>query len=185
MKVLGGEFQGRSLKAPGGSRELRAAEGARPMTEMVKQALFNVLGDVTGLRVLDLFAGSGQLGIEALSRGAAFAAFVEVEKRHAGCVRENLKAVGAGSEIARVLVMDVLRYLPGTKSEFDLIFADPPYEKNLVNVAFTAVESALKPGGRLVLRHSKHEPLVTRPDCVVENEFSRKYGDDVLTIWRK
>ncbi|OGH63113.1 MAG: 16S rRNA (guanine(966)-N(2))-methyltransferase RsmD [Candidatus Lindowbacteria bacterium RIFCSPLOWO2_12_FULL_62_27] len=179
MRVLAGQWQGRALGAP---------EGIRPMTEMVKQAIFNALGDVSGDAVLDLFAGSGQLGIEALSRGATFVAFVEKERRNADHIRAAIKSLGASAVSTRALAIDALAYIPQTDSAFDLIFADPPYEEGLVSPCVTAIVQSpaiLAPGGRLVLRHTKHEPLDESLVASLEAGFSRSYGDDRVRIWRK
>lgn len=179
VRILGGQWQGRSILPPA---------GIRPMTEMVKQALFHVLGPMDGLSVLDAFAGSGQLGMEALSRGAKFAAFVEKEKSNAGQIRTTLKNFDVPPDSARVLVQDVLAYIQHTKSSFDLILMDPPYEKGLANPAIRAVAghaTLLAAGGRLVLRHTKHEPVDEVPADCLECEFTRCYGDDIVRIWRK
>lgn len=179
MRILSGQWQNRTLAAP---------KGIRPMTEMVKQALFNILGELQGLSVLDIFAGSGQIGIEALSRGAQFAAFVEKEPRNAGHIREALKDLGVSAVSARVLTISALAYLPQTGTAFDLIVMDPPYEENLVNPCLKAVAGnpeILRAGGRLVVRHTKHEPVEEGNTGTLEPEFSRCYGDDVLRIWRK
>lgn len=179
MRILGGQWQGRTLDAPA---------GIRPMQEMLKQALFHVLGDVAGLTVLDLFAGSGQLGIESLSRGATFAAFVEKERRNADHIRAALKDIGVSAVAARVLALDALRYLGQTATAFDLIFMDPPYEENLVNPAVKAVDehaTVLTTGGRLVVRHTKHEAFDESGVKSLESEFTRCYGDDIVRIFRK
>lgn len=179
MRILGGQWQGRTLTAPA---------GIRPMTEMVKQALFHVIGDVAGLNVLELFAGSGQLGIETLSRGATFAAFVEKEKRNADHIRSTLKDLGVSTISARILVLDALDYIPKTKTSFDLILMDPPYENDLVNPCVRAIienPALLAPGGRLVVRHTKHEPLDESAVASLHSEFTRSYGDDIVRIWRK
>src|SRR5829696_2263003 len=120
MRIVAGQFRGRRLQAPHGT-------SVRPTSDRVREALFSILGDVTGLRVLDLFAGSGALGIEALSRGAADAVFVESSRRAAEVVRENLRAVG--EEDAPVRVESVQAYLRRASGQatYDLVFADPPY----------------------------------------------------------
>src|SRR2546421_9107716 len=111
MRVIGGTLGGRSLVAPRGRR-------TRPTPERVREALFSVLGDVEGLRVLDLFAGSGALGIEALSRGAAHATFVDDDERAAAAIRRNIEAVGAGEE-ATIRRRDALAYLEAHEGPFD------------------------------------------------------------------
>ncbi len=158
------------------------------MQEMIKQALFHVLGDVSGLATLDLFAGSGQLGIESLSRGATFVAFVEKERRNADHIRAALKDLDVSAVAARVLALDALRYLGQTGSAFDLVFMDPPYEENLLDPTVQAIAehaTILAPGGRLVVRHTKHEPLGQDCPASFESEFTRSYGDDIVRIWRK
>lgn len=118
MRVIAGEYRGRRLTAPGG-------KDTRPTTDRVKEAMFAVIQfDVAGARVLDTFAGSGALGIEALSRGAAHADFVEKEPDCLKVLEENLKAVGAGN--ASILRGDVIKLLPSL-GPYDLMLLDPPY----------------------------------------------------------
>ena len=120
MRIIAGTHRGRRLKAPPGL-------DTRPTSDRVREALFSILGDVEGDRVLDLFAGSGALGIEALSRGAAGAVFVEQDRRAADAIRSNLAAIG--ERRAEVRQEDALAYLGRASGErpFDLVFADPPY----------------------------------------------------------
>src|SRR4051812_15670056 len=120
MRVIAGAYKGRRLQAPKGSE-------TRPTSDRVREALFSILGDVEGLRVLDLYAGSGALGIEALSRGAGQTVFVESGRRAADAIRANLRAVGDPD--AMIWVGDALAYLRRADAEapFDLVFADPPY----------------------------------------------------------
>lgn len=179
MRVLSGMWQNRRIDPP---------KGIRPMTEMVKQALFHVIGNLGGATVLDLFAGSGQIGIEALSRGAKFTAFVEADRSNAEHLRRTLKTLGETGESARVLCQDVHAYLKATKSSFDLVLADPPYGKGLAAPTLEAVAAhatLLRPGSRFVLRHTKHEPVGDAATPSLEPEFERAYGDDVVRIWRK
>ncbi len=119
MRVIAGRYRGHRLKAPPG-------RDTRPTSDRVREALFSILGDVEGLRVLDLFAGSGALGIEALSRGAAEATFVEQSRRAAEAIRVNLAAVGHPP--ASVRTESAYSYLGRTRDgPFDLVFDDPPY----------------------------------------------------------
>ncbi len=123
MRVIAGEFRGRRLVAPKG-------DIARPTTDRVKEAMFGVLQfGITGARVLDAFAGSGALGIEALSRGAAHVDFIEKEPMCLKALEENLKAVGAGN--AHVHRGDALRLLPKLPGPYDLLLLDPPYDDGL------------------------------------------------------
>src|SRR3954451_107880 len=108
MRVIAGQYRGRRLTAPRG-------ETTRPTSDRVREALFSILGDVTGVRVLDLYAGSGALGIEALSRGAAEAAFVDSSRRAADAIRANLRAVGDPDAI--IWVGDALAYLRRADAE--------------------------------------------------------------------
>jgi 16S rRNA (guanine966-N2)-methyltransferase len=117
MRVVAGEYRGRRLQAPRGT-------SVRPTSDRVREALFSILGDIEGLRVLDLFAGSGALAIEALSRGAASATLVENDRAALDAIRANLAPLeGANAEIVRA---DALAWLGGRRGPFDLVFADPP-----------------------------------------------------------
>ena len=175
MRVIAGAYKGRPLKVPRG-------QSTRPTSDRVREALFSILGDVEGLRVLDLFAGSGALGIEALSRGAAAAVFVEESRRAADAIRANLRTVG--DPPAEVRTEDVFAYLSRVADgpAFDLVFADPPYS------------SATRTGGRLsellapvltdasltVTESDKRAPLELALPLVDE----RVYGDTRIAIHR-
>ena len=124
MRVITGAARGRRLK------ELEGYE-TRPTTDRVKEGIFNIIQfDIEGRKALDLFAGTGQLGIEALSRGAASAVFVEQRRDAAALVKDNLKVTGLG-ENAKVICGEAMAFLSSTKEKFDLIFVDPPYAANL------------------------------------------------------
>ena len=112
MRVVAGEFKGRRLHTPRGSR-------TRPTADRVREALFSMLGDVSGARVLDLYAGSGALGIEALSRGAKSALFVERDRQALAALRRNLEAVGADADVRRE---DARSFLARAEGKFDLVF---------------------------------------------------------------
>lgn len=129
MRVVGGSAKGRRL------RSTRAAE-MRPTTDMARRTIFDILGaDVHDARVLDLFAGAGTLGIEALSRGARDATFVESAREACAVIRDNIRTTGF-DDGARVVCADVLRYLSKRANmPFDLVFLDPPYERGLGFVA--------------------------------------------------
>lgn len=132
MRVITGSARGRRLK------ELEGME-TRPTTDRVKEGVFNIIQfDIEGRRVLDLFAGTGQLGIETLSRGAAAAVFVDQRRDAAALVRENLKLTGLADR-ARVVNGDALAFLSSTKERFDLIFIDPPYAADLWESALEAI----------------------------------------------
>jgi len=140
MRVISGAARGRRLKEPAGY-------DIRPTSDMIKEAVFNIIQfDIEGRRVLDLFAGTGQLGIEALSRGAKSAVFIDSRPDSVKLIRENLRICGL-TDAATVLTRDALRYLgtgcekPGESVRFDLIFIDPPYKSSL---AAEAIQKIIK-----------------------------------------
>src|SRR5512143_3381375 len=157
MKVIGGAARGRKLKVPKGHT-------VRPTAARVKESLFNILPhDFTGLRVLDLFAGSGNVSIEALSRGAIEAVLVDESSRSVAAIRENLTRLEL-SRRAQVWVAPVsrsLRKLDQASEKFDLIFLDPPYDKGLVTTTLEAVGRSclLNPAGIVVVEHSGREAI--------------------------
>jgi 16S rRNA (guanine966-N2)-methyltransferase len=144
----------------------------------VREALFSMLGDVRGARVLDLFAGSGALGIEALSRGAASAVFVERDAVAVAAIRRNLEAIGAGA--ADVRRQDVLRYLASTTDRFDLVFADPPYDSapRLAGPLSAALPAVLDENALIVTESSKRTPL----ELTLPLARERTYGDTRIAI---
>ena len=132
MRVITGAARGRRLK------ELPGYE-TRPTTDRVKEGLFNIVQfDIEGRKVLDLFAGTGQLGIEALSRGAASAVFVEQRRDAAALIRENLRLTGLGAN-AKVVPGDALAFLASCGERFDLILLDPPYDSELLKNSIKAI----------------------------------------------
>lgn len=152
MRVGAGRFRGRRLRTIPGL-------AVRPTSDRVKTCIFDILGDrVSGAMVLDLFAGSGALGIEALSRGAARVVFVDSSRRVLMALEENLRALGL-RDSAEVVCSDVRRYLRRWQGEqpFDLAFADPPYDFCAYEALLgtLAERSLLHPGGMLVLEHRK------------------------------
>jgi 16S rRNA (guanine966-N2)-methyltransferase len=185
MRITGGTSSGRILKVPKGL-------DVRPTPDLVKQAVFNSLGGrVVGARVLELFAGTGALSLECLSRGASRAVCVEKAGRHAQAIRENLAAVGATPESVEVRVQDVFTAIPQLSSaaaQFDLVLADPPYgEKNVNRRSHSLAQrllddsqlpSLLAPNGLFVLGHSKRDTLtLTAPWHEVK---VLKHGDSLM-----
>jgi 16S rRNA (guanine966-N2)-methyltransferase len=181
MRVIAGEAGGRPLKAP--------PEGVRPTMDRVKGAVFSSLGDlVPGARVLDLFAGSGGMGIEALSRGAASATFVDSNERCIRCIKENLKRAGVDGSVQ---CMDAFRFLDlyAGAEMFELIFADPPYVKNAGDPDHASalagsekLAAALSPGGVFVLeRQSGGEP----PASPLQAGRVKRYGgSEILSFFK-
>ena len=178
MRVIAGRLGGRRLKAPAGRR-------TRPTSERVREALFAMLEDVDGARVLDLFAGSGALGIEALSRGAAGAVFVEREPAALRALRDNLAALGLGPDVAEVRRGDAIRALRSAQrraESYDLVFIDPPYDRarDLGPALGAGLPSLLSGGARVVLESGHRAPL----ELAMPIERQRRSGDTSITIHR-
>lgn len=181
MRIISGNFRGRSIRSISGP-------GYRPATGKVRQALFSML-ESRGLcwpecRILDLFAGSGSLGLEALSRGARGAWFVEKNKKAARVIVENIRELGIAPDRFRVFSKDVLGFLKmGGHGAFDLVFADPPYGKNLVSPVLREVGSLLTAGGYCIVE--VESGLDFEPDDFPDLELliNRKYGQTRICIW--
>jgi 16S rRNA (guanine(966)-N(2))-methyltransferase RsmD len=185
MRITGGKAARQRLKVPKGL-------DVRPTPDLVKQAVFNSLGSRTaGTRVLELFAGTGALSLEALSRGAVSAVCVERSERHARVLRENVLTAGFTNDVLQVRVQDVftaLQQLQEHPQSFDLILADPPYgEKNIGRRSTSFAQrllddprlpGLLSPQGLLVLGHSKRDTL-TVPDWWEEQKLL-KHGDSLM-----
>lgn len=184
MRITGGHAARRILKVPKGL-------DVRPTPDLVKQAVFNSLGArVSGARVLELFAGSGALSLECLSRGAASVMCVEKSHRHAGFIRDNAAAAGCGNllEVRTQDVFPVLNQLAESVRQFDLILADPPYGEKNVNRRSTSfaqqlldhpqLPKLLAPGGRFVLGHTKRDTLELVAPWVEAKML--KHGDTVM-----
>lgn len=185
MRITGGQAGGRFLKVPKGM-------AVRPTIDRVKQALFNSLGDrIVGARVLELFAGSGALSLESLSRGAKLAVCVELAPRHAEFIKNNVAAAGLPTSNLEVRTQDVFAALPqllGAGQTFDLILADPPYgEKNVGrrSTSFAqkllddpSLPKLLAPGGRFALGHARRDTLEVPPGWREVKQL--KHGDSVM-----
>ena len=170
MRVVAGAFKGRRLAAPRGTR-------TRPTADRVREALFSMLGDVEGARVLDLYAGSGALGIEALSRGAGSAVFVERDPHALAAIERNLAAIGAEATVVR---QDVLRFLARADGAFDLVFCDPPYDSaaRVAGLLADRLPALCAEDARIVTESDKRNPLVLPFPLLVE----RAYGDTRIAI---
>jgi 16S rRNA (guanine966-N2)-methyltransferase len=174
MRVIAGTARGRPLVAPRGT-------ATRPITDRVKETLFGILGDrVIDARVLDLYAGSGSVGIEALSRGAASCAFVEHDRRAVAAIRENLDRAGV-AEQAWVHVMDVVRYLDlSADDRFELAFMDPPYEERAILAPLERLTGLLAPGATVVVKHHWRTPIPEPSGLARWRE--RRFGETTLTF---
>jgi 16S rRNA (guanine(966)-N(2))-methyltransferase RsmD len=171
VRVIAGEYGGRRLQAPKGA-------DTRPTADRVREALFSVLGDVTGLTVLDLFAGSGALGIEALSRGAESAVFVERAAPALAALQANLDALGITAEVVRGDVRGFVRNASAAGRTYDLVFVDPPYRDAERLAAELDLRAVIAPGGRLVTESDRRAPLSTD----LPMTFERRYGDTLIRI---
>ena len=178
-RIVAGEARGRRLAVP--------PRGTRPTTDRVREALFNVLAvrrDYDGLRVLDLYAGSGALGLEALSRGAASVLFVDSDRRAAEVIGRNITAVGLpGATVRRGAVATVL--LAGAPSPMDLVLADPPYEVPAAEVEQILVDLCrngwVDAGSIVVVERAVSSPPLNWPDGWI-GWPSRRYGDTRLDV---
>ncbi len=146
MRVITGSARGRRLRTLEG-------QDVRPTPERVKEAVFSIIQfQIEGRRFLDLFAGSGQMGIEALSRGAREVVFVDARKDSIEIIRENLEKTGLG-ERGRVVSMDALAFLSQPNGKFDLAFLDPPYRTGLLAEALEKTAAVMNPGGAVLCEH--------------------------------
>lgn len=181
MRITGGIHRGRVLKVPEGLE-------VRPTQDRVREALFNILmHDIAGARFLDLFAGSGAVGLEALSRGAASATFVELNARHISFIRSNAAMLKIEPEIVQA---DAYRYVAdfGGRVPFDIVYADPPYalgeEQGFQGMlAMLASRNVLRPGGLFVAE------TTSRIDAIEPSGWDlcrdREYGKSRILIWKR
>jgi 16S rRNA (guanine(966)-N(2))-methyltransferase RsmD len=173
MRVIAGLHGGRRLSAPAG-------RATRPTSDRVREALFSILADVSGARVLDLFAGSGALAIEALSRGAASATLVDSGRGAIAAITRNLRELDLAADIHRVDAVAFLRTACRDGRQYDLIFLDPPYDRagGLRAVLSVGLSPVLAPAARVVTESDRRDPLAL--DLPLLDE--RTYGDTVIQI---
>jgi len=171
VRVIAGRLGGRRLVVPKGA-------ATRPTSDRVREALFSVLGDVTGLTALDLFAGSGALGLEALSRGAGAVEFVERAAPAITALRANLQTLGVDAPVHREDARAFVRNASAAGRTYDLVFADPPYREAERLGAEMPLGDLLAPGGRLVTESDRRSPLPTD----IPIRFERRYGDTLIRI---
>jgi 16S rRNA (guanine(966)-N(2))-methyltransferase RsmD len=178
LRIIGGSVGGRTLKGP-------PRTGVRPTSDRVREALFEILQaqGAPMLRVLDLYAGTGALGIEALSRGAEHCDFVEADAKACEVIRENLNRTRL-SDRARLWPLPVAKALARLDGEYDLVVADPPYEYDRAEKELTEVleRGLLLPGGTLVVEHSQRKQW---PSALAgyTQLTSRRYGDTRITLY--
>jgi 16S rRNA (guanine966-N2)-methyltransferase len=179
VRVIAGALGGRRLKAPRGTT-------TRPTSDRVREALFALLGEVSELRVLDLFAGAGGLGIEALSRGAGHAVFIERDRRALRALGDNIASLGIDPARAQVRSGDVLAALETARRDqetYDLVFIDPPYGRasDLGHALSTLLPPLLEPEARVVVESDRRAPL----ELQAHLERERRYGDTLIRIHRQ
>jgi 16S rRNA (guanine966-N2)-methyltransferase len=177
VRVISGSLGGRTLAAPDG-------RATRPTSDRVREALFSMLGGLDGEQVLDLFAGSGALGIEALSRGAGHAVFVERDRRALTALRANLDTLGLRGEQAEVRPTDARAAVKNALARgeaYDLIFVDPPYRHaaEMGDEVGDGLVALLAPGGRLVFESDRR----SAPELGLPLSHERSYGDTLIRIY--
>jgi 16S rRNA (guanine966-N2)-methyltransferase len=178
MRIVGGEFRGRPLATP-------RSDAIRPTTDRTREALFNVLAHrfaekLAGGRVLDLFAGTGALGLEALSRGASYGVFIEESAEGRGLIRTNVEAFGLTGR-TKIFRRDATNLGDaGTMQAFDLVFADPPYGKGLGELALRSARAGgwLAPGALCLVEESITADF--RPGAGFSIADERTYGDTII-----
>lgn len=176
MRIITGTLKGRRLKSP-------TTDETRPTSDRTKEGMFNVIDArryFDDLEVLDLFGGSGNLGFEAISRGAAHATFVDASRASIKIIEENAAHLGVTDQI-KVICSQVDSFLSRFARPFDLVFADPPYDypemDKLIDVVLT--NGWLAEGGWFLLEHDKRHNFTNHPNCV----FSKPYGRTIVTIF--
>jgi 16S rRNA (guanine966-N2)-methyltransferase len=181
LRVISGKWKGKRLSSVKGLN-------LRPTSDRVKEAIFDILQDhIAGQQVLDLFAGTGALGIEALSRGAKRAVFVEESPRSLMALRKNIEGCQAKDQ-AQVLPREVthgIKILEAQGESFQLIFLDPPYQKGLANKALKVLagSSIVSPDTLIIVEHSSNEELLSIPR--LQRVDARKYGNTLVSFWRR
>lgn len=177
MRVITGTARNTRLEAPEG-------QATRPTSDMAKEAIFSILHfDLEQAAVLDLFAGSGQLGIEALSRGAKSCIFVDTSREAQEIIRRNLAATKLSTN-ARVAAMEAAAFLNGTSEQFDIALLDPPYGKNLISALLPKLAEKMRDGGVIVCESERDETL---PEQAGEFNVSKtyRYGKAKITTYKK
>jgi 16S rRNA (guanine(966)-N(2))-methyltransferase RsmD len=181
MRIIGGEYKSRPIMMPKGV-------DIRPTQDKVREAVFNILGDISGKSVLELFAGSGAFGIEAISRGARSAAFVDNNFRCAQTIRANLESLGVDGSRYDIIKSDaigVMSRLVKSEERFDIVFLDPPYYRDMAKKCLISIDSydIVSPTGLIIVEHFKKDAL----DVELERFLfldERRYGDTLITMYK-
>lgn len=179
MRIITGTAKGLKLKTPRG-------RDVRPTSDRVKESLFAILGDrIAGAEVADIFAGTGNLGLEALSRGAAAAVFVDASPASIGLIRDNAvrARLDGRAELLRMDAVAAIRRFARAGRTFELILCDPPYNRGLAAAALTEIDAGnvLRPGGIVTIEYSRHEQLPINLVClkVIRTE---RYGETLISL---
>lgn len=179
IRIIGGELKGRKLVTVSGRQ-------TRPTADRVRESIFNIIGDrVRNALVLDLFAGTGAMGIEALSRGAESVVFADIDKRALTVLERNVKLCSLESR-AKIIKWDILKNLNITSAfqqAFNLVFIDPPYNKNLIQPTLSNLDKSqgLENGACVAIEHSPHEPIPAQ-DQRFKISDQRRYGKTLVSF---
>ena len=178
MRIITGKYKGRVIKMP---------KGIRPTQNKVRKALFDILGDIEGLSFLELFAGSGAVGIEALSQGAREVIFVEKDRRCIEAIQANLEVLEASAALVIGLdTLEAIRRFSQKQQQFEVIFSDPPYYLDLAKKTLQILGACdiLSPNGFIVMQHFKRDELPLEQGQLRSIKEAR-YGDTVLSFYQK
>lgn len=179
MRIISGRFKGRKLV------EFKA-QHIRPTTDRVKESLFNIIqNEISGARVLDLFSGTGNLGLEALSRGAISVTFVEESGLSLSILKKNISLLGVDSEV-EIVRNDVFKYLKNATGGFNLVLIDPPFTESWADEVMKAISQSavLMPSALIAIESAKKEPILDQyPDLDLLDR--RPFGDKSLSLFRK
>jgi 16S rRNA (guanine(966)-N(2))-methyltransferase RsmD len=182
MRIIGGIYRSRLISMPKGAK-------IRPTQDKVRQAVFNMLGDFSGKSALDLFAGSGAFGIEALSRGAGHATFIDDDARCVNIIKTNLESIAISQDnydIIKADAINALARLNKSGRSFDIVFADPPYGMELAKKSLIILDSCdiLTRTGLVVIERSRKDAI---PEALLTFKLvkERYYGETVISIFRK
>lgn len=177
MRIITGDFRGRKLEAP-------VSNNIRPTSDKVKESIFNILAfDIPGAVCVDLFAGTGNLGLEALSRGAEFCYFCDSSNESIALIRKNIETCNAGS-YSKILAGDYRRTLSRIDNKVDIFFLDPPYEAGLYEKCFQLIRSMdlLTSGGLIMAEHGAKNPLSDEIEGFIKIK-EKKYGTIIVDIF--
>lgn len=179
MRIIAGRFRGQKIRAPAGS-------ATRPTTDRVREAVFSILGDLSGLSVVDCYSGSGAIGLEAISRGASRAVLIESGKAALGVIRGNAARLGVSEEISVVAAsVPASRRALERLAPFDVVIADPPWpiaDRSAHDVS-RVVAGLLSPGARVLLGHRKGEPVEVDEKSGLRLVDRRSWGDSAISFF--